>query len=259
MQNTWSSTSMLYVSLITRQPHTEYMAFYLHAVNLPHYTSITRRIHGLVPPRCTSPSLHVNHTHNTWPSTSTLYISLITRQPHTEYMAFYLHAVHLRITRQPHTEYMAFYLHAVHLLHYTSIKRRIHGLLAPRCTSPALHVNLTHNTWSSTSTLYISRIRGQSHADTCSTTSMLSISYITRQSHAEYMAFYLHAVHLPHYTSITPTIHGLLPPCSTSAISHVLLHAEYMAFYLHGLHLLHYTSITRRIHGLLPPRCPSPT
>jgi len=124
-------------------------AFYLHAVHLPHYTSITHRIHGLLTPRCPSPALHVNHTQNTWPSSSTLYISCITRQSHTEYMAFYLHAAHLP--------------------HYTSITPRINGLLPPRCTSPALHVNHTQNKWPTTSTLYISRI--------------------TRQSHTEYMAF----------------------------------------------------------------------
>ena len=134
------------------------MFYYLHAVHLPHYTSITPTIHGLLSPRCTSPSLHVNHTHNTWPSTSTLYISLITRQSHAEYMVFYLHAVRLP--------------------HYTSTTHRIHGLLPPRCKSPSLHVNHTQNTWPCTSTLYISRIRGQSHADTCSTTSMLSMREI---------------------------------------------------------------------------------
>ena len=80
------------------------------------------------------------------------------------------------------------YIHNVHLLHYTSITQK-HGLLTPHFTPPALHINHTQKTWPSTSTLYISRI--------------------TRQSHTEYMAFYLHAVHLLHYTSITPTVHGL--------------------------------------------------
>jgi len=211
---------LLHYTSITRRN----MAFYLHAVHLPHYTSITHRMHGLLTPRSPSPALHVNHTQNTWPSSSMLYISCITRQSHAEYMAFYLHAAHLP--------------------HYTSITPRINGLLPPRCTSPALHVNHTQNTWPSSSMLYI--------------------SCITRQSHAEYMALYLHAVHLPHYTSHALHVNHTQNTWSSISVLYVSLitrqsHAEYMAFYLHAVHLLHYTSITPTVHGLLAPRCKSPS
>jgi len=187
-QNTWPSTSTLYISRITRQSHTEYMAFFLHAVHLPHYTSITHRIHGLLPPRCTSPALHVNHTHNTWPSTSTLYISRITRLSHTEYMAFYLHAVTFGGLGATYTVYLRligklvgdFLLVIIELFSLGAF------VLSPRCTYHTLHGNHSHNTWSSTCTLYICRITRQSQAETWSSTSTLYISRIIHSRNRQF-------------------------------------------------------------------------